>query len=154
VTSAVPARPASTTGRVKADPRGSIPERLAYLFQEVHPPGRKPYSPREVAQGINERGDSISEIYLQKILVGERGGAAHPEKLKSIAGFFGETLDYFYREDGPDPDTQRLIEIITLRNDTIRAISLLTAKLSEPAQRAILDVVRASAIAQGIDPDS
>jgi hypothetical protein len=65
----------SAARRTRLAPRrtGSIAERLAYLFDVVHAPGTRGYTAAEVARGVRAAGGSISDVYINKLLNGQRG---------------------------------------------------------------------------------
>ncbi|AEA28178.1 hypothetical protein Psed_6070 [Pseudonocardia dioxanivorans CB1190] len=141
-------------GRARPGPnrRGSIPERLNYLFETVHPPGRKPYSAAEVARWINANGGKISAVYILKILNGERETPSH-RYLKQIAQFFGVSLGVFYDDDPPELDAEALHTQIALRDDKVQSMMLRASRLSPRSQDAISDIIDNLLRAEGKTPE-
>lgn len=73
---------------------------LSKLFQAVHPPGRGPWSPEEVATAISETGryGSISASYIRELL----GATSDNPRLKHILGLadhFGADPAYFFDDE-------------------------------------------------------
>ena len=102
----------SAARRTRLAPRrtGSIAERLAYLFDVVHAPGTRAYTAAEVARGVRAAGGSISDVYINKLLNGQRGEPSM-RYLRMLAGFFGVPLTFFLDDDpapidGPGLDLQ------------------------------------------------
>ena len=71
-------------------PLNTLAERLTYLFDTVHPPGRHRYTFREVAAAINQnRGEQlISSAYVHHLYTGARDNPG-TKQLLALAGFFG-----------------------------------------------------------------
>lgn len=138
-------------GRPTANPRGSIPERLAYLFEVIHPPGQRPYSAAEAARAINDHGGKISSVYILKILSGERPDPS-PRYLKCIAKFFGVSLSVFYDDDPPELDAHALTLQITLLNPKLQEIMLRASRLSPKSQNAVRDIIDSILKAEGRTP--
>jgi len=78
-----------------ANPRGTMPERLNYLFQNIRNLDDKPYSAAQVARWINDNGGEISSVYILKILNGERSDPSQ-RYLKELARFFGVSPAFFW----------------------------------------------------------
>ena len=97
----------SAARRTRLAPRrtGSIAERLAYLFDVVHAPGTRGYTAAEVARGVRAAGGSISDVYINKLLNGQRGEPSL-RYLRMLAGFFGVPLTFFL-DDDPRRSTAR-----------------------------------------------
>jgi ESX-1-secreted protein regulator len=148
-------RGSRSKGRVPADRWGDIPARLVHLIATVHPEGRKPWSPAEIARGINEaaEGDKklISEIFIQKIITGERPSPTL-RYLELIAGFFQVPVGYFLDDETTQAapiDQQQLTDLATLRDPTVRKMLRHYVRLSEAARSAVLDITMASLRAEG-----
>lgn len=134
--------------RPKANRRGSVPERLRYLFDTVHAPGRKPYSAAEVARWINSNGGSISSVYILKILSGERTDPS-PRYLKQLAQFFGVSPAFFWEDDPPALDGAAQHAKIVLRSDRVQKMMLKASQLSEASQDALSDIIDSLLRAEG-----
>ncbi len=143
----------SAARRTRLAPRrtGSIAERLAYLFDVVHAPGTRAYTAAEVARGVRAAGGSISEVYINKLLNGQRGEPSL-RYLRMLAGFFGVPLTFFL-DDDPDPiDGPGLDLQIRLRNPQVQAMLAAAGRLPDPAQSALGDIVTSLLRAEGREP--
>lgn len=144
------ARPAGPAGRARpvADPRGSVPERLNYLFTAVRPPGRRPLSAAEVARWINDTGGNISSVYISKILTGERRQPS-ASYLEQIARFFGVPLGTFLDENPPPLDVDELALRIAARNPRVQDLMARFLLLSPRSQDALSDIIDSLLAAEG-----
>ena len=143
----------SAARRTRLAPRrtGSIAERLAYLFDVVHAPGTRGYTAAEVARGVRAAGGSISDVYINKLLNGQRGEPSL-RYLRMLAGFFGVPLTFFL-DDDPDPiDGPGLDLQIRLRNPQVQAMLAAAGRLPESAQSALGDIVTSLLRAEGREP--
>ena len=143
----------SAARRTRLAPRrtGSIAERLAYLFDVVHAPGTRGYTAAEVARGVRAAGGSISDVYINKLLNGQRGEPSL-RYLRMLAGFFGVPLTFFL-DDDPDPiDGPGLDLQIRLRSPQVQAMLAAAGRLPEPAQSALGDIVTSLLRAEGREP--
>jgi transcriptional regulator with XRE-family HTH domain len=136
-------------GRPGVNPGDSVPERLSYLFETVHPAGQRPYSAAEVTRAINDGGGKISSVYILKILSGERPDPS-ARYLKLIAKFFGVSLAYFYDDVPPELDANAMSAQITLRNPRLQEIMLRAARLSTKSQAAVRDIIDSILAAEGV----
>ena len=143
----------SAARRTRLTPRrtGSIAERLAYLFDVVHAPGIRGYTAAEVARGVRTAGGSISDVYINKLLNGQRGEPSL-RYLRMLAGFFGVPLTFFL-DDDPDPiDGPGLDLQIRLRSPQVQAMLAAAGRLPESAQSALGDIVTSLLRAEGREP--
>ena len=143
----------SPARRARLAPRrtGSIAERLAYLFDVVHAPGTRPYTAAEVARGVRAAGGSISDVYINKLLNGQRGEPSL-RYLRMLAGFFGVPLTFFLDDDPPPIDGPGLDLQIRLRSPQVQAMLAAAGRLPEPAQSALGDIVASLLRAEGREP--
>jgi transcriptional regulator with XRE-family HTH domain len=81
--------------------RQSFPGKLRHLFRLVHPPGRGPYTPEEVAQAISEDGryGSISSSYIRELLTPAPESRLPNPRLKHLQGL----ASHFGLADGDSP---------------------------------------------------
>ena len=143
----------SAARRTRLTPRrtGSIAERLAYLFDVVHAPDTRAYTAAEVARGVRAAGGSISDVYINKLLNGQRGEPSL-RYLRMLAGFFGVPLTFFL-DDDPDPiDGPGLDLQIRLRSPQVQAMLAAAGRLPDPAQSALGDIVTSLLRAEGREP--
>lgn len=123
-------------------PDGLLASRLDLLFRTVHPAGRGPYTPAEVAAAINasEGAETISATYLWQLKTGRRDNPTY-KHLIALARFFDVSPTFFF----PDSETQRgevPAEVkLALQDDSIRQIALRAAGLSERSLTVIADMV-------------
>ena len=143
----------SAARRTRLAPRrtGSIAERLAYLFDVVHAPGTRGYTAAEVARGVRAAGGSISDVYINKLLNGQRGEPSI-RYLRMLAGFFGVPLTFFLDDDPPPIDGPGLDLQIRLRNPQVQAMLAAAGRLPESAQSALSDIVTSLLRAEGREP--
>lgn len=144
-------------GRVASDRWGSVPERLAYLFETSVPPGRtRPWSPAEVAAAARERGGQISAIYIQKLLTGERTDPT-ARYLRPLAEFFGVRLSWFYAEPDEERElsaeqagqTVTVADVSTLADPGVRQVVRSFVALSPSSRQAVLELIQAALRAEG-----
>lgn len=140
---------ASGRTRPTADRRGTIPQRLNYLFEVVHAPGVKPYSAAHVAKWINDNGGQISSVYINKILDGDRMNPS-TKYLVSLAEFFAVEPSFFLDTNPPELDgaTQnvKIIQREPLGQRLMRAL-----QLSARSQKALNDIIDSLLLAEGKD---
>jgi len=143
----------SPVRRARLAPRrtGSIAERLAYLFEVVHAPGTRAYTAAEVARGVRAAGGSISDVYINKLLNGQRGEPSL-RYLRMLAGFFGVPLTFFLDDDPGPIDGPGLDLQIRLRSPQVQAMLAAAGRLPEPAQSALGDIVTSLLRAEGREP--
>ena len=134
---------------------GVIAERLDHLFSTVHPPGRGPYSLREVAEAINaEAGASVmSAAYLSQLRSGQRTEPSH-SRLTAIARFFGVDVRYF-SDDKAAIETDGQLELLTaMRDSGVLDIAIRAAGLSEISLEAVRAVIENARRLEHVDePD-
>ncbi|HEX4832086.1 MAG TPA: hypothetical protein VH478_13450 [Trebonia sp.] len=124
------------------NPDGLIAARLEHLFRTVHPAGRGPYTPADVAAAINAdaREDVISGQYIWLLRTGRRDNPTY-KHLIAISRFFGVSPMFFF----DDPETERgaiPAEVaVALQDDAVRDLALRAAGLSERSLKAISDMV-------------
>ncbi|GJF05880.1 helix-turn-helix domain-containing protein [Pseudonocardia sp. D17] len=131
-----------------ANPRGTMPERLNYLFQNVRNIDDKPYSAAQVARWINDNGGEISSVYILKILNGERTDPSQ-RYLKELARFFGVSPAFFWEDEPADLDVDELRQRILLRDDLVQSMMLRAARLSPSSQQALSDIIDSLLKAEG-----
>lgn len=142
-------------GRVRptADRRGSIPQRLNYLFDNVHAADSRAYSAAEVARWISDNGGSISSVYILKILSGERTEPSQ-RYLRDLAQFFGVAPSFFLDDDPPALDGAALDAQIRLRGDKVQSMLRRATHLSPRSLDALSDIIDSLLRAEGKDPQT
>ncbi|MEU3859172.1 Secondary metabolite protein [Streptomyces sp. NPDC028722] len=105
-------------------------ELLDYLFREVHPKGRGPYTYAEVSQGIRDTsGVAVSASAIQQLRTGTNTNPKM-QTIRALAGFFGVNPGYFF--DGEEAERQRAeIQVIAaMRDQGVRRVALRANGLS------------------------
>jgi len=138
-------------------PPASIAERLQWLFDNVHPAGRGPYTPAEVAQGIKEAagegGTTLGSSTISALKSGARDNPSS-ETLKALAGFFGVKPSYFLDDDAAAEHTQAKIEALSsMIDNNVLSVALRAKGLSPDSLRMIATVLDNARRLEGL-PDS
>jgi transcriptional regulator with XRE-family HTH domain len=133
---------------------GQLAERLDQLFRTVHPKDRGPYTPAEVAEGINEAAGErvISSTYIWQLRTGRRDNPTQ-RHLAALAGFFGVSPLYFFNQPDPDGETVPPELAVALQDEDLRAMALRAAGLSGRALRAIREMIESARAVEGLDAD-
>ena len=143
------------SARMGTGSEGTIAQRLEHLFATVHPPGRGPYSLREVADAINEAAGTnlISSAYLSQLRLGQRTEPSH-SRLAAIARFFGVDVGYFSDNEIARRTGEQLELLEAMRDSGVRSIALRLAGLSETSLEAVRAVVESARKLEHLDnPD-
>lgn len=136
--------------------QGLIAQRLNHLFETVHPPGRGPYSLREVVDAINaDTGTKLlSAAYLSQLRTGQRTEPSH-SRLAAIAKFFGVDIRYFSDDETADATDQQLEFLAAMRDSGVRAVAIRAAGLSDTALEAVKALIDNARRLEGLgDPGS
>lgn len=133
--------------------RTLIGERLNHLFAVVPHPDGRPYTMREVAEGINRAAGEqvISVQYLSHLRLGQRSVPSY-EKLQAIAKFFGVDVGYFSDKLPAEKADQQTEIVQALRDAGIRSMALRSIGLSEASLstvQALIDHLRSQ---EGLPP--
>lgn len=149
------------------EPVGQIALRLRHLVQELHPPGRGPFSTREIEAAIKETarpGDptpshaTINNIYSDKV----RNPSV--DTLVALAKFFGVPVTYFLDSEVAQVTDRRMREIkedasrakagdelaAVLEDNNIREIAFRLNGLSAKALTGIRGVVEGARDVEGL----
>jgi transcriptional regulator with XRE-family HTH domain len=120
--------------------RNVIAQRLEHLFATMRGPHGRPYTMREVADGINEAaGENVISVqYLSQLRLGHRTEPSY-SKLEAIAKFFGVDVLYFSDDLTAARADEQLETLQAMQDAGVRALALRAAGLSE----ASLDAVKA-----------
>jgi transcriptional regulator with XRE-family HTH domain len=133
---------------------GPLADRLDHLFRVVHPKGRGPYTPAEVAAAVNEVAAErvISSTYIWQLRTGRRDNPTQ-RHLAALAAFFGVSPLYFFDEAETGRESVSPELAVALSDDELRGLTLRAAGLSERALRAIRDMIENARVLEGLDPD-
>ena len=129
-----------------------LAQRLNHLLETVHPPGRGPYSLREVADAINEEAGTrlMSAAYLSQLRTGQRTEPSH-SRLAAIAKFFGVDMRYFSDEETAQATDEQLEFLAAMRDNGVRAVAVRAAGLSETALEAVKALIDNARRLEGLD---
>ncbi|GIE86826.1 helix-turn-helix domain-containing protein [Actinoplanes regularis] len=133
---------------------GVLAQRLNHLFEKVHPKGRKPYTLREAAAGINEKAgeDVVSRTYLSQLRNGKSANPGH-KVLAAIAAFFEVPLSYFAPDEEASRIGQQLEALVAMRDAGVRRVAQRAAGLSSESLRAVLAVIENARRFEGLSDD-
>lgn len=108
----------------------SFADRLSRLIATIHPPDRKPYSYREIAQGVEEQtGVSMSATHVQQLAVGARRDPKRSH-IQALAQFFGVPVTYFFDDEVADQVDQQVSDVVAWRDTEARAMAQRAMQLS------------------------
>lgn len=123
------------------DPGGStLAEKLNLLFETVHPAGREPYTSREVADAIRDRGGSISDVYIWQLRTGRRTNPTK-EHLEALADFFDVDPAYFFDRRRSGEIERDLHALHAMRNLKVRAVATRLSTLPEEQLDAVGEIL-------------
>ena len=130
---------------------GLLADRLDHLFRTVHPKDRGPYTPAEVAEGINKAvGDrTISSTYIWQLRTGRRDNPTQ-RHLSALAAFFGVSPMYFFDDPEPGRDLFGPDLVAALKDDDVREMALRAAGLSNRSLRAIREMIESARVVEGL----
>jgi len=118
----------------------TLADRLNWLVERIHPPGRGPYSNYEIAALIAKvTGEKVSHNAIWKL---RNGQAANPTMrlVSALAQVFGVPPGFFY---GQQPIIEDQVELLALVRDSgitsaqLRAFAALTPE----ARQAVADLI-------------
>jgi len=102
--------------------RGTLAERLNFLFTHAHPRFRGPYSSTEVAATINgSREAAVDAGYLDRVRNGEELEPPWP-LMQTLAKFFGVPITYFSDREVATQVNEGVALLAALRDEDVRRI--------------------------------
>lgn len=125
-------------------------ELLDYLFREVHPPSRGPYTYAEVAQGIRDTsGVTISASAIQQLRTGTK---ANPklQTIKALAAFFGVPAGYFFDEQVAEQTRAEIQVVAAMRDQEVRRVALRASGLSTSSLQMLSTVIEQARRLEGL----
>ncbi|MFI7345879.1 Secondary metabolite protein [Streptomyces sp. NPDC049936] len=129
-------------------------ELLDYLFREVHPRSRGPYTYAEVSNGIREKsGVAISASAIQQLRTGTN---TNPKMhtIAALAGFFGVSPSYFFEEEAAERTLAEIGVIGAMRDADVRRVALRANGLSTSSLQMVTAVIDQARRLEGIPEDS
>jgi transcriptional regulator with XRE-family HTH domain len=130
---------------------GRLSDRLEYLFRTVHPKDRRPYTPGEVAEAVNQAAGErvISSTYVWQLRTGRRDNPTQ-RHLSALAAFFRVSPMYFFEETEADRGAVPPELVAALKDDDVRDMALRATGLSERSLRAIRDMIESARAVEGL----
>lgn len=129
---------------------------LDYLFREVHPPSRGPYTYAEVAEGIRQasagerRGVTASAI--QQLRTGaKRNPTRHT--IKALADFFGVPAGYFFDGAAAERTKAEIGLLAAMRDQDVRRVALRANGLSVDSLNMLSTVIEQARKLEGLAND-
>ncbi|MFD9503457.1 Secondary metabolite protein [Streptomyces sp. NPDC060035] len=132
----------------------SFAELLDYLFREVHPKGRGPYTYAEVSKGIKEAsGTAISASAIQQL---RKGINSNPkmQTIRALAGFFGVNPGYFFDEEEATRQRAEIQVVAAMRDHDVRRVALRANGLSTASLNMLNTVIDQARRLEGMTDDS
>ncbi len=129
-------------------------DRLAKLFDTVHPNGRGPYSLQEVAAAITDEGDvTMSASYLSQLRSGQKTNPS-AAAVNALATFFHVDTKYFFDDDYASRMDRDLEMLVKLRDSGVRNIAARAADLSQTSRQTIESLIETLRKAEGLTETS
>ncbi|MFC9112208.1 Secondary metabolite protein [Streptomyces sp. NPDC057092] len=129
-------------------------ELLDYLFREVHPRSRGPYTYAEVSNGIREKsGVAISASAIQQLRTGTNTNPKM-QTIAALAGFFGVSPSYFFEEEVAERTLAEIGVIGAMRDADVRRVALRANGLSTSSLQMVTAVIDQARRLEGIPDDA
>src|SRR5690606_31168788 len=118
----------------------SLAEKLDLLFRTVHPAGRGPYTNKEVAAAIRQRGGSISDVYIWQLRTGRRDNPTK-EHLEWVADFFDVDPAYFFDRRQSEEIRRDLLTMEAMKNLKVRRVAARLGELNEDNLDVVSEII-------------
>lgn len=129
-------------------------DKLAYLFETVHPREKKPYTYREVSDAIAaEQGADVSVSYLYLLRSGRRDNPGL-HQIKAISQFFGVPPSYFLDSAESKKIREELTFIATMRDARIKGIAMRSVGLSDGSLATVQQIIEQVRSLEGLPPQN
>jgi transcriptional regulator with XRE-family HTH domain len=129
-------------------------ELLDYLFKEVHPKGRGPYTYAEVSQGIRDTsGVAISASAIQQLRTGTNSNPKM-QTIRALASFFGVTPGYFFDEEEAERQRAEIQLVAAMRDQEVRRVALRANGLSTSSLHMLNTVIDQARRLEGMPDDA
>jgi transcriptional regulator with XRE-family HTH domain len=134
---------------------GAFATKLDRLFRTVRPAGgSREFSYREVARGIEQRGDvTISASYLHQLRTGAKDNPTI-KHLEAIASFFGVPASYFLDEQVAAEVSAELKLLSAMRDVGVRDVAMRAHGLSKESLSVVADMIERTRELEGLDSPS
>lgn len=110
-------RRGTETERLGGVMSSTFAERLRYLFENVHPRSRGPYSQTEIVDMLRFGGSKMTTGYMSQLLSGKRTSPGL-DVVRDICGVFRVPMDYFGDEETYEAVKDQISFIQGLRDST------------------------------------
>ncbi|MEU6440409.1 helix-turn-helix domain-containing protein [Streptomyces sp. NPDC047046] len=131
----------------------SFAERLDYLFREVHPKGRGPFTYAEVSQGIRDAFNfTISASAIQQLRTGTNTNPKM-ETIRALANFFNVRPGYFFDEEEAERQRAEVQVLAAMRDRDVRAVALRANGLSTSSLQMLSTVIEQARKLEGMPED-
>ncbi|MFD6153590.1 Secondary metabolite protein [Streptomyces sp. NPDC060243] len=131
----------------------SFAELLDYLFREVHPKGRGPYTYAEVSQRIRESSDiAVSASAIQQLRTGINTNPKM-QTIRSLASFFGVSPAYFFDEEEAERQRAEIQVLAAMRDRDVRNVALRANGLSASSLQMLATVIDQARKLEGMPED-
>ncbi|MGP4001364.1 Secondary metabolite protein [Streptomyces sp. 8N706] len=138
-------------------------EKLDYLFKNVHPPGRGPYTYAEVADGIREANAEAAEVTgkpaknltasaIQQLRTEPTRNPTYPT-IKALANFFGVKAGYFFDEDEAEEAKAKIAVLAAMRDKNVKKVALRARGLSTDSLEMVSTVIEQARRLEGLTGD-
>ncbi|MGC5564838.1 Secondary metabolite protein [Streptomyces sp. FR-108] len=129
-------------------------ELLDYLFREVHPKGRGPYTYAEVSKGIRDTsGVAISASAIQQLRTGTNTNPKM-QTIRALAAFFGVNPGYFFDEEEAERQRAEIQVVAAMRDQGVRRVALRANGLSTSSLHMLNTVIDQARRLEGIPEES
>ncbi|WP_330457426.1 helix-turn-helix domain-containing protein [Streptomyces sp. NBC_00820] len=129
-------------------------ELLDWLFREVHPKNRGPYTYAEVSQGIRDiSGTTVSASAIQQLRTGSNTNPKR-DTIKALAEFFGVRAGYFFDEDEAERQRAEIHVVAAMRDQDVRRVALRANGLSTSSLQMVGAVIDQARRLEGMPDES
>ncbi|MDV9173045.1 helix-turn-helix transcriptional regulator [Streptomyces sp. W16] len=126
---------------------------LDYLFKEVHPDNRGPFTYAEVAEGIQEasgsEGRGLTASAIQQLRTGAKKNPTR-HTIKALADFFGVPAGYFVDEEAAQRTRAEIAVLAAMRDQNVRTVALRANGLSTETLQMVSAVIEQARILEGL----
>lgn len=138
---------------VTEDEPRSFAELLDYLFKQVHPDNRGPYTYAEVAEGIQEasggQGKGLTASAIQQLRTGAKKNPTR-HTIKALADFFGVPAGYFVDEEAAHRTRAEIAVLAAMRDRDVRTVALRANGLSAETLQMVAAVIEQARVLEGL----
>lgn len=115
-------------------------DRLNFLFEYCHPPGRGRFAATEVARSLRQSGLAISDAYISQLRTGKRDNPSR-KTLEHIAAFFRIKPQYFTDDNYYTEIRSEVTYLAARHNPVVRRIAAGINGLSAEARAELIAVI-------------